>query len=189
MRNVPMIALAFLVTSIGAFNTPTVSAQIKTCSLKLHVVTDRKDPIRMMKVLDGARATALNTGNRKSTAAVWLDGYLGFSKLTDGEYRLTVTKPGFKRAIQPVSFKCEEMNGSAWMSIDLDPGNFRRSAVAKSESVVARSPPPVRRGVTTVLGNDSSSDPKSGILKGKAISLPKPDYPPIARQAHASGTV
>lgn len=28
-----------------------------------------------------------------------------------------------------------------------------------------------------------------GVLNGKALSLPKPAYPPIARQAHASGTV
>ena len=28
-----------------------------------------------------------------------------------------------------------------------------------------------------------------GVLNGKAISLPKPAYPPIARAAHASGTV
>ena len=28
-----------------------------------------------------------------------------------------------------------------------------------------------------------------GVLNGKAISLPKPAYPAIARQAHASGTV
>jgi protein TonB len=27
------------------------------------------------------------------------------------------------------------------------------------------------------------------VLNGKAISLPKPSYPPIARAAHASGTV
>jgi protein TonB len=28
-----------------------------------------------------------------------------------------------------------------------------------------------------------------GVLNGKAISLPKPAYPPIARAAHAAGTV
>jgi protein TonB len=27
------------------------------------------------------------------------------------------------------------------------------------------------------------------VLNGKALSLPKPSYPPIARTAHASGTV
>lgn len=100
----------------------------------------------------------------------------------------------------------------------------------KEVSAKASDIPPVRRGVTTVLGNESSNaaapvaagpgtglgtaptgpthidigdappppEPKptpprapisGGVLNGKAISLPKPAYPPIARQAHASGTV
>src|SRR5258705_7804948 len=103
------------------------------------------------------------------------------------------------------------------------------SRVAPKEiSAKASDIPPVRRGVTTVLGNESTnaavpinagpgtgtgigtSAPKvviadepppppaptpprapisGGVLNGKAISLPKPQYPPIARQAHASGTV
>jgi protein TonB len=89
--------------------------------------------------------------------------------------------------------------------------------------------PPVRRGVTTIVGTESSNasnpiaagpgsgtglqaapatinvgepppppPPKptpprapisGGVLNGKAISLPKPPYPQIAKQAHASGTV
>jgi protein TonB len=99
----------------------------------------------------------------------------------------------------------------------------------KEISAKASDVPPVRRGVTTVLGtNDSNAQapmpagpgsgnvvsapakvqiadeppppdaPKptpprapisGGVLNGKAISLPKPAYPPIARAAHASGTV
>jgi len=99
----------------------------------------------------------------------------------------------------------------------------------KEVSAKASDIPPVRRGVTTVLGSESSNaaapvaagsgtgigpavpqgikvegdpppppEPKptpprapisGGVLNGKAISLPKPNYPPIARQAHASGTV
>ena len=100
----------------------------------------------------------------------------------------------------------------------------------KEISAKASDIPPVRRGVTTVLGNESSNaavpinagpgtgtgvgtgptkvniegepppppppqptPPRApisgGVLNGKAISLPKPNYPPIARQAHASGTV
>jgi periplasmic protein TonB len=98
----------------------------------------------------------------------------------------------------------------------------------KEISAKASDVPPVRRGVTTVIGsNDSNaavampSGPGSGtvvsapakidiggeppppevkatpprapisggVLNGKAISLPKPAYPPIARAAHASGTV
>src|ERR1044072_416563 len=98
----------------------------------------------------------------------------------------------------------------------------------KDISAKASDIPPVRRGVTTVIGNESSNAqnampagpgagnvvaapakvnieeppppeaPKptpprapisGGVLNGKAISLPKPAYPPIARAAHASGTV
>ena len=86
--------------------------------------------------------------------------------------------------------------------------------------------PPVRKGVTTVVGTeninaaapiaagaagsttvaptkveiaDAPPPPAAkptphapisgGVLNGRALSLPKPSYPAIARQAHASGTV
>lgn len=100
----------------------------------------------------------------------------------------------------------------------------------KEVSAKASDVPPVRRGVTTMVGGaDSNASapmpagpgtgnvvggaptkvviadeppppdaPKptpprapisGGVLNGKAISLPKPPYPPIARAARASGTV
>jgi protein TonB len=105
----------------------------------------------------------------------------------------------------------------------------RTELVPKEISAKASNIPPVRRGVTTVVGSSDSNaaapmpsgpgtgtglvagptkvnigeeppppPPKptpprapisGGVLNGKAISLPKPAYPPIARQAHASGTV
>jgi periplasmic protein TonB len=104
----------------------------------------------------------------------------------------------------------------------------RTELVPKEVSAKASDVPPVRRGVTTVLGDTSSNaqvampsgpgagtvttaparvniadeppppeakptPPRApisgGVLNGKAISLPKPAYPPIARAAHASGTV
>jgi periplasmic protein TonB len=104
----------------------------------------------------------------------------------------------------------------------------RTELVPKEVSAKASDIPPVRRGVTTVLGNESSNaaapmpagpgagnvvtaptkvaiadeppppeakpTPRTapisgGVLNGKAISLPKPPYPPIARAAHAAGTV
>jgi protein TonB len=106
----------------------------------------------------------------------------------------------------------------------------RTELVPKEVSAKASDIPPVRRGVQTVIGSESSNAavpmaagpgtgtgtgpvgpthvlseepppppaPKptpprapisGGVLNGKAISLPKPAYPAIARQAHASGTV
>jgi protein TonB len=103
----------------------------------------------------------------------------------------------------------------------------RTELVPKEVSAKASDVPPVRRGVTTVLGTSDSNaavampsgpgagtvvtgpakvtiadeppppEPKptprapisGGVLNGKAISLPKPSYPAIAKAAHASGTV
>ena len=98
----------------------------------------------------------------------------------------------------------------------------------KEISAKASDVPPVRRGVTTMVGagNSNAAAPmpagpgagtvvtapakvdiadeppppeakptpprapiSGGVLNGKAISLPKPAYPPIARAAHAAGTV
>lgn len=52
----------------------------------------------------------------------------------------------------------------------------------------------VRTPVTTVIGTANGDVPPKGaivggVLNGKALVLPKPEYPPIARAAHASGTV
>ena len=52
----------------------------------------------------------------------------------------------------------------------------------------------LKLGVMTVIGSEDSSSSQrqlitGGVLNGRAISLPRPDYPAIARQAHASGTV
>jgi periplasmic protein TonB len=103
----------------------------------------------------------------------------------------------------------------------------RTELVPKEVSAKASDVPPVRRGVTTVLGTADSNaavampsgpgagtvvsaptkvdiggeppppEPKptprapisGGVLNGKAINLPKPGYPAIAKAAHASGTV
>lgn len=209
MRKVSMIGVTLLVAAFCVFHTRSASGQTKRCALTLSVSATNK--YFETRPVNGARATALNTGTHKSIPAVLSMGEPLFPKLPDGQYRITVTKLGFKRAVQPVSFTCELMNARATLQVDLAPGNFRRSVVASSESVNANqiNIPPVRRGITTILGTESSSEFKGvlgseppapgearprgaiagGVLNGKAVVLPKPAYPAIARQAHASGIV
>lgn len=44
-------------------------------------------------------------------------------------------------------------------------------------------------GALTIVQPPGTSRIEGGVLNGKALQLPRPDYPRIARQAHASGTV
>ena len=48
---------------------------------------------------------------------------------------------------------------------------------------------PVITGTATEGISSTEGALRGGVLNGKALDLPKPDYPEIARKAHASGTV
>lgn len=70
----------------------------------------------------------------------------------------------------------------------------RRHRVARAKH--ARRIRVTRQYVAVASGSESVSAAESpqsyiegGVLNGKAISLPKPDYPPRARAAHVAGTV
>jgi TonB family protein len=123
-----------------------------------------------------------------------------FSRLPNGQYEITITKPGFKRTVQDVNFVCAKSRADAKVQVEIRPGAATESVVASTQLIAAGA----RAGVTTVIGNSTGcSQPPppplaiappnmpitGGVLNGKARSLPKPDYPPIARSARASGTV
>jgi TonB family protein len=64
---------------------------------------------------------------------------------------------------------------------------------AKSAWNTVRTSLTVNPGVLTALGTkvvEGSEAPiAAGVMNGRALALPKPDYPKIARSAHAAGTV
>jgi TonB family protein len=62
---------------------------------------------------------------------------------------------------------------SAWQTF--------RSSLRVESAIVGTLADPADKSYGSVI--------RGGVLNGKAISLPSPGYPPIARQAHASGTV
>jgi TonB family protein len=72
----------------------------------------------------------------------------------------------------------DEAANSAWNTVrttlKADPGSI---VGTKAPNATGAAPAGSRRIIS------------GGVLNGKALSLPAPSYPPIARQAHASGTV
>ncbi len=72
-------------------------------------------------------------------------------------------------------------NSDAAAPVASGPGSGTGIVSAPTKVDIAEPPPPAPTPPRASISG--------GVLNGKAISLPKPAYPPIARQAHASGTV
>ncbi len=72
-------------------------------------------------------------------------------------------------------------NSDAAAPVAVGPGSGTGIVSAPTKVDIAEPPPPAPAPPRAPISG--------GVLNGKAISLPKPAYPPIARQAHASGTV
>jgi protein TonB len=159
----------------------------------------------------------------------WYDNHLGEMELELTTLVAPVPVPQQQKADeQKQEVKPTKVEQNVDVRKELIADVTRTELVPKEVSAKASDVPPVRRGVTTVVGNESSNaaapmpagpgagtvvaaptkvaiadeppppevkptPPRApisgGVLNGKAISLPKPAYPPIARAAHAAGTV
>jgi protein TonB len=159
----------------------------------------------------------------------WYDNHLGEMELELTTLVAPVPVPQQQKQDEPKQeAKPQKVEQNVDVRKELIADVTRTELVPKEVSAKASDVPPVRRGVTTVVGNESSNaanampsgpgagtvvtapakvqiadeppppevkptPPRApisgGVLNGKAISLPKPAYPPIARAAHASGTV
>jgi len=156
----------------------------------------------------------------------WYDNHLGEMELELTTLVAPVPVPQQKQPEQKQEAKPQKVEQNVDVRRELIADVSRTELVPKEISAKASDVPPVRRGVTTIVGNADSStanpmpagpgvgtvvaaptkvniadeppppEPKAprapisgGVLNGKAISLPKPPYPQIARAAHAAGTV
>ncbi|PWT88443.1 MAG: hypothetical protein C5B55_13100 [Blastocatellia bacterium] len=158
----------------------------------------------------------------------WYDNHLGEMELELTTLVAPVPVPQQqKQEEQKQEVKPQKIEQNVDVRKELIADVTRTELVPKEVSAKASDIPPVRRGVTTVIGNESSNaaapmpagpgagtvvtaptkvqiadeppppapppPPRApisgGVLNGKALSLPKPAYPAIARAAHAAGTV
>jgi protein TonB len=74
-------------------------------------------------------------------------------------------------------------NSNAQAPMPAGPGSGAVTTTTAKVQIADEPPPPA------ATPTPPRAPISGGVLNGKAISLPKPAYPPIARAAHASGTV
>ena len=205
MRNFLKTTLALALFAMAVGHASSVFAQRSTCGLRLYVTEKNEFETDAIKPIMDARIVAAKVGSRRKIPAITSDGQQQFSRLAEGEYRFTLTKQGFKRTIQPVSFICYTPNQDGVIYVSMERGSSAQSTLNEKITVRTGIVLGVRRDVSTMVGEPTESETKSspsndkpastpkvvsgGVLNGKAISKPAPPYPAIAKQARAQGTV
>lgn len=204
-----MALLILLFTVLGAIN---AFAQANSCALKLDVSAENDAPVK------GASATAVEVKTGRVYRSVLKSGFPYFAEFSGGgEYKITVTKAGYKRTRDFYIAMCEfAENGVLSTFIPMVKGSSRQIYAvqlgAPNEGYVSGerngNPVAVKRSVATVLSENMNPAPVEGepnplprvmpaqkpaavkvVLNGSAVSLPKPEYPQAARAVRASGTV
>lgn len=184
----------------------TVSAQTNSCAVKMEVTLNESETF-----IKGAGATAVNTKTKKIHKSLPKAGMPYFAKLPDGNYRVTVSKVGYKQTVDDYSLDCSttENNEDVW-AIELWKGNQKQivkiyNSVDNKVMVGSTNGEPRRGDVKTAtgstvvsttddtaLGQSTNSVPKvvsGGVVNSKSTNLVKPTYPQAARAVRASGAV
>jgi TonB family protein len=202
--------LALSILSFGILGAVNVFAQANSCALKLDVSADDDAPVK------GASATAVEVKTGRVYRSVLKSGFPYFAELpSGGEYKITVTKAGYKRTRDYYIAMCEfAENGVLSTFIPMVKGS------SKQIYAVQTAPPddgftigerndkaePVEKNVQAILSENMNPAPverepyalprvhglesKAGkVLNGLAVSLPKPEYPSAAKAVRASGIV
>lgn len=158
---------------------------------------------RRKATLKDFEATALNLESKRLFKGVYLLGNYYFEKIPQGKYDITIRKPGFKTIVQTFGFSCAN-NADEFDFVDIRLSRGQSTQVERR--TIQNSIPPRDPNKYTVRGDPRYSSSASGysdgpasaavpriisggVLNGKAMSLPKPDYPNGARAVRASGAV
>ncbi|HEV7683187.1 MAG TPA: hypothetical protein VGO68_13740, partial [Pyrinomonadaceae bacterium] len=128
MQKVSLISVLAILALVGVFNTPTVAAQSKACSLVLDVST--LDENGQAKPVKNVRAFVVRRSTRRRIPATVVSGSPQFPRLRVGHYRLTILKRGFENITQEVDFSCSAPNSNIAVEVSLEPtGGFSESAL------------------------------------------------------------
>lgn len=143
-------------------------------------------------------ATAVNKRTGRSYSGVYLLGNAYFEEIPQGDYSITVKKPGFKTTVQEHHFSCDSVrNGFDFLDILVVRGNPSDIVTRGRTNTI----PPRDPDRFTVIGDPDNrmsekpvqkETPKQiadDVLIGKALVLPRPAYPPAARVVRAGGSV
>lgn len=165
-----------------------VSGQV--CDLQLEV----REPLSELTISMVA-ATMIKVDSLRVFRAE-SDGEGHFRELPEGEYFVTLSKPGYRSLAEVVSHSCESAKkGTVIGFFSLVPAGKKENFNNEPRPLGLRTDRLTKLGPSnsaTGAVNSITAVPKTvsgGVLNGKATSLPKPLYPEAAMAVRAAGAV
>jgi len=162
-----------------------IKAQTNLCGLSLRIFNIEKGETGSWQSISEAKANIVNLTTRKRQSFSLQASPPFLADLTEGNYKITVAKNGYKITHKQISLNCDYANSENIVSevVFLWKG--------KATKVVEMNP-----SVSVAVGHDSSFKvrqqkvPKQNQeINGKANALKQPSYPSAAKAARASGAV
>jgi TonB family protein len=122
--------------------------------------------------IDAARAVAVDKKTGKSYRSVLKEDMPYFVALPEGDYRMTVSRSGFKTSVYELFNDCRDADGStfAW-SAEMEKGSPKEIVRKQVSTYTAAAVPNITPiGVRTIVG---------GVLNDRATSFPLPEWPAV----------
>lgn len=205
------LKFAFFVFILVFFGIETMFAQDSSCLVVMEVRKHRSETL-----IKNARASAFNSVTKKVYKSGLRNGMPFFKALPEGKYRITVSKNRYFRSADDFYVSCDEGADPLYIELykgtprkivklykrqvramrlnvptikgEIDSDSFERNSDAKNDlGDDVGPPPPPPRPI-----KQRPPIPKRiivGVVNGKALSLPKPEYPPAAKAAKIKGAV
>jgi len=145
-------------------------------------------------------ADATNQETKRKYPSIALEGYRSFGEIPNGTYTVHASSPGYKTSVATIQVKCAaaDVRVIRWLPMS-------KGEASNLVDVPATPPKEMRLDRMTKLGSSDTGSAipaqpmirdtpdgkviSGGVLNGKAINLPKPEYPTAANSAGAAGAV
>ncbi len=191
------LVLSFFIVLIGS--DLKLQAQNKICDLRIslfeYIDTNPSETIASLfrdetNVIADAQAIAFNNKSKKTITGILKDRTPYFQNLAEGDYKITISKNGFKKTQETFIHSCDnvDVSNKFCKGVYLRRGNITELIIERPNTSFTLGeiepggdcylplPPPIK----FISG---------GIVNGKAINLVKPIYPETARKVNVSGVV
>jgi TonB family protein len=175
-------------------------ASSQTCDLLIET-----SPADSETVLQGVFATLISRETSRIYKSTFKQGLPYFANMPEGKYKVTLKKVGYKRTIDNVTVSCDEAEDGVFTTF----ATLWRGPSTETVDLASRPVKEMRLDKIVRLGSVDSDtgvrvdDPNApvrpprpfpktisgGVLNGRAISLPIPEYPPAAMAVRAAGAV